>query len=50
MIQFLIMLIELKIYYYARVEKNILNSEDYIAKLRELIARLNEIKRSYRHI
>lgn len=36
---------------YARVENNILvNSEDYIAKLRELIARLNEIIRSYRHI
>ena len=37
--------------YYARVENNILvNSEYYIAKLRELIARLNEIIRSYRQI
>ena len=36
---------------YARVEYNILeNSEDYIAKLPELIARLDEIKRSYRDI
>jgi len=36
---------------YARVEYNILeNSEDYIAKLPELIARLDEIKRSYRYI